>query len=524
MIGISAASLKILSVAKGRPSSWESIMRKLAARIQPLALLGVWACLGLTACVGKIPPAVPPYQRPVLVEPAELASPDSSSIAASIDWLAWWKSFQDPVLDTLLQEAAGQSQDLALASARIEEARTVIALNQTNFYPSVDLNVGANTRGLSENSATFPPGGKTSSNDRQFGLSASYEVDFWGRYARADEAARARLLSQGAARGTVLTTLYANIAQSYFAMRTLDAQLLLAERTLANRRETLKLQERRLQGGVIGELDLRQAQSEAISVEATVRAVRQNLRNAESALALLLGRKPAAILSPNIARGSELSVLFSAQLALGPGAVGVLSDVLNRRPDLISAEQNMIAAQADIAQARTAYFPKLTLTAGLGQQSKELGNLLSPSSNFWNLIGNLTQPVFRAGAIDATMAAANARQRQALAQYTQAVQSAFRDVADALTNIEAGRELSAITNKRLESLRASVRLADIRYKGGYSNYLEVLSAQRDLAQAESTVLDVQRAQLIAVVSFYKALGGGWDATTLPDQVSARVAQ
>jgi outer membrane protein, multidrug efflux system len=502
---------EILTIAKLMQRQW---------RATSLASLGAIAVLGLSACTNKIPPPVAPYQRPVLVDPTE-ANANIAGNAATIDWLVWWKSFQDPVLDALLQEAAEQSQDLALASARIEEARTVLALNSTNFYPSVDLNVGANTRGLSENSATFPPGGKTTTNDRQFGLSASYEVDFWGRYARADEAARARLLSQGAARGTVLTTLYANVAQSYFALRTLDAQLVLAERTLANRLEMLKLQERRLQGGVIGELDLRQAQSEAISVEATVRTVRQNRRNAESALSLLLGRKPAQIMQPDIARGSELIALYDAQLKLNAGSLGLPSEILNRRPDLISAEQAMIAAQADIAQARTAYFPRLVLTAGLGQQSKELGNLLSPGSMFWNLIGNLTQPVFRAGAIDATMAAANARQRQALAQYTQAVLSAFRDVADALNNMEAGRELAAITSKRLEALRASLRLADIRYKGGYSNYLEVLSAQRDLALAESALLDVQRGQLVAVVGFYKALGGGWDAGRLVEQVSAK---
>ncbi len=490
---------------------------------EPMAVLAVVCALGVSACASKIPPPVPLYQRPVLLEPNEFPATRVAGHAAPIDWLVWWKSFQDPVLDALLQEAASQSQDLALASARIEEARSVIALNQTNFFPSVDLNVGATTRGLSENSATFPPGSRTSSHDRQIGLSASYEIDFWGRYARADEAARARLLGQGAARGTVLTTLYANVAQSYFALRTLDAQLLLAERTLANRQETLKLQERRLQGGVIGELDLRQAQAEAVSVEATVRTVRQSQRNAESALALLLGRSPAQILSPSIARGADLPTLYSAHWVLNAQATGLPSEILNRRPDLISAEQGMIAAQADIAQARTAYFPKITLTAGLGQQSRELGHLLSPASMFWNLIGNLTQPVFRAGAIDATMAAANARQRQALAQYTQAVQSAFRDVADALNNMEAGRELTSITSKRLDALRASLRLADIRYKGGYSNYLEVLSAQRDLAQAESALLDIQRAQLVAVVSFYKALGGGWDAASLPELVSAKTA-
>jgi outer membrane protein, multidrug efflux system len=188
------------------------------------------------------------------------------------------------------------------------------------------------------------------------------------------------------------------------------------------------------------------------------------------------------------------------------------SDLLARRPDLVSAELALIAANADIAQARTAYFPRLSLTAGLGEQSKDLRSLIDPASLFWNLVGNLTQPIFRAGAIDAVVAASNARQQQALAQYTQAVQNAFRDVHDALVNVDAGRELAATATRRIQALRSTLRLADLRYKNGYSNYLEVLNAQRDLTQAESSLIDAQRGHLGGVVGLYKAVGGGWDAT------------
>jgi outer membrane protein, multidrug efflux system len=184
--------------------------------------------------------------------------------------------------------------------------------------------------------------------------------------------------------------------------------------------------------------------------------------------------------------------------------------VLASRPDLISSEQALIAANADIAQARTAYFPRLALTANVGLQSNELSKLFDPGSVIWNLLGNLTQPIFKAGAIDAAVAASNARQQQALAQYTQAVQNAFRDVHDALNNVESGREITQTTSKRITALRSSLRLAQLRYDGGYSNYLEVLSAQRDLNQAESALIDTQRLHLNAVVSLYKALGGGWD--------------
>jgi multidrug efflux system outer membrane protein len=450
------------------------------------------------------------YQRPVLEVPGAVAS---SGTATNVDWLSWWKSFQDPVLDGLLAEAAANSQDLALATARISEARATLDQNQSNFFPTVDLNASASRKRASENSSTYSAAAGPYANDRQLGLSASYEIDFWGRYARADEAAKARLLAQAASRGTVLTTLYANVAQSYFALRALDAQATLAEQTFATRQENLRLQKRRFEGGVIGELDLRQAESEAASLEATLQQTRQSRSNAESALAVLLGRKPTEVFKPVLARGADLGALVQRQTL----PADLPSDVMTRRPDVVAAEQSLIAAHADIGQARAAYFPKLSLTASLGYQSKDMANLLDPASLFWNMVGNLTQPIFRAGAIDAVVAAANAREQQAVVQYTQVVQNAFRDVHDALNNADASRAIASTTAKRIEALRQTLRLSDLRYKAGYSSSLEVLNAQRDLAQAESGLLDAQRSQLNAVVSLYKALGGGWDASTLTAQ-------
>lgn len=229
---------------------------------------------------------------------------------------------------------------------------------------------------------------------------------------------------------------------------------------------------------------------------------------AESALALLLGRQPADIAQPVLARGADLAALFAAQQV----PANLSSDLLSARPDIVSAEQNLIAAHADIGQARAAYFPRLGITATAGQQSKDMSTLFDPASLFWSMVGNLTQPIFRAGAIDALVSAANARQAQALAQYTQAVQSAFKDVHDAMNNVDAGRQIAATTALRITALRETLRLAELRYKAGYSSYLEVLNAQRDLAQAQSGLIDVQRNQLGAVVSLYKALGAGWDVS------------
>jgi len=464
------------------------------------------AAAAVSACgVAKLGPD---YARPALDLPATLAS--TGGTATNVDWLHWWTGFNDPVLDGLLQEAASNSQDLALATARIVEARATLDQNAANFTPSVDLAASTTRTRTSENARSYSTSAGPYSNDRQLGLSASYEIDFWGKYARADEAARARLLAQEASRGTVLSTLYASVAQSYFALRALDAQQTLAEQTFATRTENLRLQKRRFDAGVIGELDLRQAESEAAGIQATLQQTRQSRGNAESALAVLLGRKPGAILAPTLARGADLGTLYAAQVV----PADLPSDVLARRPDVVAAEQALVAANADIGQARAAYFPKLSLTASVGYESKDLKDLFDPASLFWNLVGNLTQPIFRGGALKAVEAAANARQQQAVASYTQTVQNAFRDVHDALNNVAAGREISATTAQRIAALRSTLRLAELRYKNGYSSYLDVLNAQRDLSQAESGLIDTQRSQLNAVVSLYKALGGGWDARSV----------
>ena len=458
----------------------------------------------LSACAMHTP-GTTAYSRPELVLPA--ATPAAAGQAAAQDPRSWWKGFADPVLDALLDEATRNNQDLALATARLTEARASLAQTNANLYPTVDLSAGVSRQRASENSASFSPGAQPVSENRQLGLTASYEFDFWGQYARADEAARARLLAQSASRGQVLTTLYANVAQSYFALRALDTQTSLAERTLATREENLRLQKRRFDAGVIGELDLHQAESETASVQATLQQARQGRSNAESALAVLLGRQPADIVRPVLARGTDLGALYAAQAV----PANLPSDLLAARPDIVAAEQNLIAAHADLGQARAAYFPKLSLT----DAEMTGAPLFDPASLFWSLIGNLTQPIFRAGAIDALVSAADARQAQAVAQYTQTVQSAFRDVHDAMTNVDAGRQIVDSTTQRITALRETLRLAELRYKAGYSSYLEVLNAQRDLAQAESGLIDVQRNQLSAVVSLYKATGGGWDASAKP---------
>lgn len=447
----------------------------------------------------------PNYSRPAQSLPTAAIKPQSSHTATDVDWLAWWKSFQDPALNTLLDEAAANSQDLALAAARVEESRASLALTHSSRFPTVDASLGTSRSQVSEHAGKLQPGANPRYNDFQPGISTAFEIDFWGKFQRADEAARARLLSVQANRGTVLASLYANVAQSYFALRSYDAQVALAEQTLATRRENLRLQNKRFEGGVVGELDVQQAAAEAAGIEATLLQAQQNRRATEAALAVLLGRGPAAIVQPNVARGTAIDALYSR--ATVPAELP--SDILNRRPDLVAAEQLLVAANADIGQAKAAYFPTIKLTASIGYESRQLSDLFNPSSLFWNLASGITQPLFRAGSIDAVVAGADARKAQAAAQYAQAVQGAFKDVHDALNAISSSEALVVTADKRIAALREVLRLANLRYSNGYSSYLEVLNAQRDLSQAESGVIDAKRAQLAGVVALYKAVGGGW---------------
>ena len=450
------------------------------------------------------------YQRPALDVPASPVQAQGSGTGRSVssaELLVWWKSFQDPVLDSLLAEAAANSQDLVLAAGRIEEARAGVAVANANRYPSVDATATAARSRTSENSGRLAPGASTGSKDFQLGLTASYEIDFWGKFRRADEAARARLLAQEDYRGVVLSSLYSSLAQAYFALRSYDAQLALAESALATRQENLRLQQRRFSAGSVGELDLHQAEGELAATEVTRAQSIQLIATTEAAIALLAGRSPRDVANPQVQRGASIADLYAHMVV----PADLPADLLNQRPDILAAEQALRAANADIGQARSQYFPSVRLTSGAGYESNALRDLINPASLLWNIGAGLAQPVFRAGAIGALVSGAEARKTQAQAQYVQSVQGAFRDVHDALVAQSANDVIFAASTRRAKALQDTLRLATLRYDNGYSSYLEVLTAQRDLLQTQSTVIDVQRAHLSATVGLYRAVGGGWTA-------------
>lgn len=476
-------------------------------------VLNVTAAALLLAGLGGCAAVGPNYSRPVLDVPATITMPAATSSSAtgsansaSVDLLTWWKSFQDPVLESLLAEAAANNQDLLLAAGRIAEARANADVTNANRYPVVDGTASATRSGSSENTNLLPPGAKATSKDFRLALNASYEIDFWGKFSRADEAARARLVSQQANRGVVLSGLYSTLAQNYFALRSYDAQMVLADSALKTRQDNLRLQQKRFSAGSIGTLELHQAEAEVAGTEVTRAQAEQQVATTEAAVALLAGRSPCAVARPVIARGAPIETLY-AHL---PAPADLPADLLNRRPDIVAAEQSLIAANADVGQARANYFPSIRLTSGVGYESNRLSELINPASLLWNLGVGLTQPVFRAGAIGALVAGAEARKTQAQAQYVQSVQNAFRDVHDALTALSANDKVYTASNRRAAALKDTLRLATLRYNNGYSSYLEVLTAQRDLLQTQASVIDVQRAHLTAAVGLYRAVGGGWD--------------
>lgn len=441
----------------------------------------------------------PEYKRPQLELPGNL-----KPISAKAQDSQWW-NMQDPAIAALLAEAKANNQDLQIAIARIKEVRASSVEANANRYPSLDLNLNNSRTRSSTNAGRVAQGASAINNDVQLNLTAAYEVDLWGKLANADKAAQARLLAQEANRNIVESSLRANVLQTYLHLLSLDGQLALAQQNLQTREQNLELQKKRLAAGASQQLEVNLAQAEFAANQGTVAQLQQAQRNTESGLALLLGRSPNAIAQPRIARGMPLSQLIKQVRVPGE----LKSELLLARPDVIAAEQALIAANADIGQARSQYFPSLRLSTSLGRESRQLSDLFSPASMLWNIASSLTQPLFRAGAISALVDGAQARKEQANARYVQVVQAAFRDVHDALSDLTAYDSMLESSQARVTALNESQRLMELRYKSGYSSYQELLNTQRDTLQAQSALLDQQRAQLAALVDLYKALGGSW---------------
>lgn len=462
------------------------------------ALVSIGIATLLAACaVG------PRYERPAVDLPEAWRDVAPQGKAAPAE--RWWTFYADPALDRLVEEALAHNQDLALAAARVEEARALLQIADAEHMPAVDAGFQRDrTRSSSRSSVPLPPGVPLESNNYRGTINVAYEVDLWGRLRSASDAARAELLASRAAQETVRVTLTAQVAQSYFALMALDGQVDATQRTLGLRERTLELQKVRSAAGLIGDLDLHQIEAEVAAARAQLPALQRSRSAEELALSVLLGRAPRAIIEESIARHADRGE--------PPAPVvpeGLPSDLLLRRPDVVQAEQGLIAANARIASARAALFPRISLTGYLGSQSTSLGDLFSGPARIWQLAFALAQPIFQGGRLSGEVEAVRARERQAVAQYQKTLQEAFREVREALIRQDRSREIFEAEGARVKALGETVRLARIRYDNGRSSQLDVIDAERNLLQAELNRIEALRAQRAAAADLVKALGGGW---------------
>jgi outer membrane protein, multidrug efflux system len=458
--------------------------------------IGAAGCLLVGCAVG------PDYQRPALDMPTGWRV--STGEAREIANAAWWDAFQDPALSRLLAESVAGSLDLKAAVARVEQARAQYGLARSALLPQVNADASGQHQRASRTTyqgQSIPPG-QQNYTSYDLDLSASYEIDVWGRLRRATEAARAQLLASDEARRTVLLTLVTNVADAYIQLLALDDELAIAQRTLESRREVLRLQKARFEGGLAPESDMRQAESQLQIAAAEVPALQRQIAQQENLISVLAGRKPGPI-----ERGRTFS-----QLPLPPIPSGLPSELLQRRPDILEAEQNLIAANANIGVARAAYFPRISLTGFLGLQSDQLSQLFKGASFAWTAGAGLTQSVFSAGALKSQVEFAQARQRELTATYQSAVISALRDVNDALIARATLEQQRGEQEKNVEALERLLKLAQRRYQEGATIFLEVATAEQSLFDAQIS-LDTVRAQLFqSYADLYRAFGGGWIQT------------
>ena len=441
----------------------------------------------------------PDYKRPEVELPA--AWKESAQNPARDG--GWWRIYADPALEALVAEALERNSDLARAAARVDESRALVAQSEAAYYPSVDATFGRNRTLSSAATGLLPPGSPRERNNYRAALNVSYELDLWGRLRATTQASKADLLASEAARDTVRITLASDVAKAYFALRSLDAQVEATRRTLGLREEGLKLQKKRFDGGVISEFDYRQLEAETAAARAQLPPLERDREIQEAALSVLLGRSPKAILEGGVARSTAAD---PTQLpAVVPA--GLPSELLLRRPDLVEAEQRLIAANARVAVARSAMFPSLQLTGFLGSEAQALSTLFSGPAGIWQLAAMVAAPIFAGGRFEAQVGAAEAREKQALAGYQGAIQNAFREVRAALAAQSRARESYEAESGRAASLAATLRLARLRYDNGLASQLDVIDAERNLLAAEIARVEALRAQRAAVADLYKALGG-----------------
>jgi len=474
--------------------------RQRARAIQTRWMLAAVVVSVLSSCM-----VGPDYQRPALPSPAvfrDTTAPAVPPDPASLGDLQWFEVFKDEQLQALIQTALIANYDLRDAVARVNEARANLGITRSEQFPTIAASADMTTVRLSRNGLTPVPA--SADRDRTVGSVVlhllSFEIDVWGRLRRATEAARAQVLAAEDTRQAVLTTLVSDVATAYFDLLEQDKELEIAQRTLASRQDSLRLIQVRQQGGIATLLEVRQAEQLVYSAAAIIPDTARLIEQTENQIRLLLGQSPG-----EVPRGQPLT----AQAQPPDVPPGLPSALLERRPDLRAAEQSLIAANANIGVAKAAYFPTISLTGLLGFESNQLSSLFKGASSAWQFVPQVTQPVFTAGRITSQVRLAEAQQQSALIQYAKAIQTAFREVADALVQYRRVKEIRMQQALLVTTLQGRSQLAYMRYRGGVDTLLNALDADRDLFNAELSLAQTQRNELLALVQLYKALGGGW---------------
>ena len=444
--------------------------------------------LGLPGCM-----VGPDYKRPDTGVPAAFNETDVGQGSATLP-ARWWTLYNDPLLTALVEDALVRNADIRLAAARVEEAEAALReANATLYFPLVNGNAGA-SRGRS-----FATGAPRTGNSYNIGISTSFEVDLWGRLRRADLAIRDQLLATRFGRDTVALTLAGTVVRNYFSALSLDAQFDASNETLRAAEQSVTLAQKRADAGVASALDVYQAGTLRALAAAQAKDVARQRAAVVHQLVLLTGRGDLLLAKGDL---SQLPVPV-----LPPA--GLPSELLERRPDVRQAEEQLAAATNRIGVARAAQFPALTLTGSLGGQSTQLASLLDSGSRVWSVGGGLLGPILDGGRYAARTQQAEAQAKQAEATYQRATETAFREVADALSNIRWAADTESDLLARVDQSRQALRLAQLRYERGYSAYLEVLDAQRTLNDAQLAALRNRQAYLSYTVDLMNALGGGW---------------
>ena len=450
----------------------------------------------------------PDYVRPPVDTPAgwRLSEQDARDLANT----AWWEQLDDPVLNDLVTTALRENKDLMIAAARVEEFAGNYGFVRSGLFPQVGAGYEAR-RQRDVSAVVIGAGGGQTYNSYNAVLNASWEIDIWGRIRRQTEAARAQLLASEEGRRGVILSLVGSVAGAYINLRNLDRQLEIARETAKSRGESYELFKLRFEGGIISVLELSQNRSQYEEALATIPPLEKAIAQQENGLSVLLGRNPGPIL-----RGKTID-----QLALPTIPAGLPSDLLERRPDIRRAEQNLIAANAQIGAAKAAYFPAISLTGFFGYSSTSLSNLFNSQNKVWSYGSPISMPIFTAGAIAGQVQAAEASQQQALFAYQNAIQEAFREVNDSLISQDRTREQLKVQKRQVEALQQYSATARLRYDNGYTSYIEVLDAERSLFNVQLQYTQTQQVEFQAMINLYLAMGGGWvnEAEKVTDAVA-----